>query len=363
MDPITGPLPEIFSTHEVAVAAGVQKADVGQLIRCRQILAVRGDFLVAEEAVRAVQLLRGQLAFGARPDALFRPLERERPRRTAPLAASGAGHLLLVGGLILLTSLGMSKTPPQPRTQPASHLVFLALPGPGGGGGGGGQKAATPPPRAALKGSNALRSPVSRPPLVRKAATQRVPKRTPPPPQPTERTVESPPAPAAVPPPTPPVVAPVASAPADEADRAGVLTGRDSDAESRGAGSGSGVGTGEGSGLGEGEGSGVGPGSGGGYGGGPYRPGSGITPPGLLREVRPEYTEEARRRGLEGEVLLEIVVRRDGTVGSLRLVEGLGGGLDQRAVDAVRQWRFSPAMRRGSPVDVMVEVAVEFRLR
>ena len=45
------------------------------------------------------------------------------------------------------------------------------------------------------------------------------------------------------------------------------------------------------------------------------------------------------------------------------LLQGLGGGLDQRAVDAVRQWRFSPAHRQGVPVDVIVEVAVEFKLR
>ena len=94
---------------------------------------------------------------------------------------------------------------------------------------------------------------------------------------------------------------------------------------------------------GEGEGAGIGPGSGGGTGGGPYRPGSGITPPSLLREVKPDYTEDARRRGIEGDVVLEIVVRSDGTVGDVRLLQGLGAGLDQRAIDAVRQWRFAPA--------------------
>lgn len=75
------------------------------------------------------------------------------------------------------------------------------------------------------------------------------------------------------------------------------------------------------------------------------------------------YTEEARRRGVRGDVLLEIVVRHDGTVGQVRVLQGLGAGLDGRAADAVRQWRFSPAKRYGTPVDVMVEVAVEFNLR
>ena len=53
----------------------------------------------------------------------------------------------------------------------------------------------------------------------------------------------------------------------------------------------------------------------------------------------------------------------DGSVGEVRLLRGLGAGLDQRAIDAVRQWRFSPALRQGTPVDVVVEVAVEFKLR
>jgi protein TonB len=83
----------------------------------------------------------------------------------------------------------------------------------------------------------------------------------------------------------------------------------------------------------------------------------------VLREVRPDYTEDARRQGIEGDVVLEIVVRADGSVGDVRIVNGLGAGLDRRAVDAVRQWRFSPARRFGTPVDVMVEVAVEFKLR
>jgi protein TonB len=60
---------------------------------------------------------------------------------------------------------------------------------------------------------------------------------------------------------------------------------------------------------------------------------------------------------------MEVVVRADGTIGHVRVLQGLGSGLDQRAVDAVRQWRFNPARRRGTAVDVMVEIAVEFKLR
>jgi len=164
--------------------------------------------------------------------------------------------------------------------------------------------------------------------------------------------------------PLPQLIAPVVASAADARDRAGLLaqavTARE---DSRGSGFGGGTGSGAGVGIGEGSGAGIGPGTGGGIGGGPYRPGSGITPPRLLREIKADYTEDARRRGLTGEVVLEIVVRRDGSVGEVKLLKGLGSGLDDRAVQAVRQWRFAPADRLGVPVDVIVEVGVEFRLR
>lgn len=126
---------------------------------------------------------------------------------------------------------------------------------------------------------------------------------------------------------------------------------------------GGGVGSGSGVGRGQGSGRGIGPGAGGGIGGGPYRPGAGIEPPSLLREVTPDYTEQARRAGLEGEVLLELVVGPDGGVSDVRVLRPLGAGLDEQAVAAVRQWRFAPARRLGTAVAVIVEVAVEFRLR
>ena len=86
-------------------------------------------------------------------------------------------------------------------------------------------------------------------------------------------------------------------------------------------------------------------------------------PPRLLREVKADYSEDARRANVEGEVILEIVVRRDGSVSDVRLLNGLTGGLNERAIAAVRQWRFAPATRLGQAVDVVVEVAVEFKLR
>jgi protein TonB len=64
-----------------------------------------------------------------------------------------------------------------------------------------------------------------------------------------------------------------------------------------------------------------------------------------------------------GDVVLEIVIRSDGSVGDVKVLRGLGFGLDDRAVAAVRNWKFSPARRLGTPVDVIVEVEVEFSLR
>jgi protein TonB len=82
-----------------------------------------------------------------------------------------------------------------------------------------------------------------------------------------------------------------------------------------------------------------------------------------LKEVRAEYSDAARRANLEGEVVMEIVIRRDGTVGDVRILNGLGLDLNDRAVRAVKQWRFAPGQMKGVAVDVVVEVAVEFRLR
>jgi TonB family protein len=155
----------------------------------------------------------------------------------------------------------------------------------------------------------------------------------------------------------------VASVAADRNDRVGVPADSPGNSSSYGPGSGGGVGSGSGLGLGDGQDGGIGSGSGGGTGGGPYRAGAGISPPQLLREIRANYTDEARKKAIEGDVVLEIVVKRDGSVGQVRVLHSLGGGLEQKAVDAVRQWKFSPALRHGAPVDVVVEASVGFKLR
>ncbi len=358
MSSVSVTVPDVFNPREIADAAGVRPAVVRAMIAEGSVSTVDGWFVAAADAVRAVRILRGMAVADAERPIFSQATSARRSPGTAFLA-SGAAHAGMVALLVLLT-VGVAA--PTAITTTPMRLVFLATPGPGGGGGGGGLKQPLPPPKAQVKGTALERSPVPRPRPVTTKPPEPKPKPTPPPPvpEPVAKPVEPPPP--EPPKPLPQVVAPVAQTTPDPVDKAGVLANA-KDSDSHGTGTGSGAGTGQGTGIGEGTGSGIGPGSGGGTGGGPYRPGAGITPPAIIREVRPDYTEEARRRGLSGDVELEIVVRADGTVGTVRLLRGLGAGLDQRAIDAVKQWRFSPARRFGTPVDVMVEVAVEFKLR
>jgi TonB family protein len=343
-------LPDVYIVGEIARAAGVRPRDVRALVGTGGVRSLDGEFLTQAEAIRAVRRLARRATTVER--SLFGSASGVRREPVLPAALSGAIHAAMLALAIAATTM----TSASPGTRANANdpqemrLVFLATPGPGGGGGGGGRNEPAPPARAERRGVSAARSPlpIRRPPPPMEAPKM-VQVRTPPPPVKAE--------------PLPQIVAPVVPVAGDTRDRVGVPAESAEPADSLGPGTGGGTGTGQGTGLGEGDGPGLGPGTGGGTGGGPYQPGSGISPPALLREVKPDYTEEGRRRGIEGEVVVEIVVRRDGRVGDVRLLRGLGAGLDERAIDAVRQWRFSPAERQGAPVDVMVEVSVEFRLR
>ena len=85
-------------------------------------------------------------------------------------------------------------------------------------------------------------------------------------------------------------------------------------------------------------------------------------PPVIIQWTDPAYTDDALTRAIEGTVMLIALVGHDGTVGAVNVSEGLGGGLNQSAVRAVRGWRFDPATRDGRPVDVVVEINVSFAL-
>ena len=131
---------------------------------------------------------------------------------------------------------------------------------------------------------------------------------------------------------------------------------------SNGTGSGGGIGSGSGGGVGQGHGAGVGPGSGGGIGGGIYKVGGGITAPKPVDTPDPEYTEEARRAKIQGTCILWLIVDAEGHPRDIRVVRGLGYGLDAKALETVKQWRFEPARKDGQPVNVQVSVEVGFRL-
>lgn len=97
---------------------------------------------------------------------------------------------------------------------------------------------------------------------------------------------------------------------------------------------------------------------------GPYRPGMGVAPPKLIYKIQPQYPKKAADAGIEGPVELEIVVKADGTVGDIRILDLPAEGLDfgKAAVEAVRLWKFLPGRFQGKPVDVVAVVAVNFRM-
>ena len=154
---------------------------------------------------------------------------------------------------------------------------------------------------------------------------------------------------------------------------------------SNGPGDGGGVGTNKGTGIGEGEGPGFGPGRKGNIGGNDKNPGGGgiggssgndpngdpdrVYPPSqvnerarVLSKPEPQYTEEARRSGITGTVILRVVFARTGEVKDIRALQSLGGGLTEKAIGAARQIRFVPARKNGQPVSMYMQLEYNFNL-
>jgi protein TonB len=132
---------------------------------------------------------------------------------------------------------------------------------------------------------------------------------------------------------------------------------------SGGRGSGGGIGDGEDGGVGNSRGPGYGPGAGGGGvtgGGGGFL--GDVTQPVLLWKIEPEYTDEARRAKIQGTVVLHIEVDTRGQAQNITVRQSLGLGLDERAIEAVRRWRFRPGYRNGKPWATAAMVQVNFRL-
>jgi periplasmic protein TonB len=135
----------------------------------------------------------------------------------------------------------------------------------------------------------------------------------------------------------------------------GLSTGR---SQGRDMGPGAGMGTGP-------RGSGFGTGEGDGTGNDAFGPGNGVTMPSVLSEVKPSYTAEAMRAKVQGAVVVEAIVREDGRVGQVRIIRSLDRtfGLDEEALKAIKNWRFSPGKRQGKNVAVIVEIELTFTLR
>jgi periplasmic protein TonB len=274
------------------------------------------------------------------------PFLFEQPqKRIAPaFVGSLVSHIAL--GLLLLVGIRYSSSVATSAAvlpdQPNNSIIWLSQPGPGGGGGGGGNKMKEPPRQAELPGKDKITVPVTKPPKMEMQETKKEPD-------------------------------PVAQLNIPAKSQAAALDSLPGAIEappgpptlSQGSGSGGGAGTGTGSGVGPGNGSGLGPGSGGGTGGGVYRPGNGVTLPRVLHEERPQYTSDAMRAKVQGTVLLECVVRPDGSVGDIQIVRSLDPtfGLDQQAVAAAKKWRFAPGTRLGEAVPVLITIELTFTLR
>lgn len=132
---------------------------------------------------------------------------------------------------------------------------------------------------------------------------------------------------------------------------------------SNGQGGGAGMGTGYGGGLGSGTGNGFGPGTGGNTGGGLYRIGGGVSAPVPIFQPEAEFSDEARRAKYQGVCIVSLIVDAQGNPQNVHVVRPLGMGLDEKALEAVRKYKFKPAMKDGkTPVPVMISIEVNFRL-
>ena len=299
-------------------------------------------FLNGSATMKSVPSMADDPQFkGASPNAHFLVGEMPAPAQFKPSWWQSSGVSIAIHAVILAALIYAYTHREQivdVVTDPTKfEFITVATPKPGVGAGGGGNKPDPRPPRQ----------------VELKAAK-------PPEPIPTPKPVDVP---------TPPVTVPVQTQAAVE-----TLPGTLSPVDTTGIGSGGG---GRGTGIGTGTGSGVGPGSGGGFGGGAFEPGSGITNPQLLREVKPNYTGDAMRAKLQGVVEMTAIVLPDGSVdpNRIRITRSLDStfGLDQQAIIAVRQWRFRPGTcaRRegcsgvpfGQPVPVIVSVELTFTLR
>ena len=296
-----------------------------------------------ESISRAAQLSITPDTVGPKDVEFLLGASQERMGRS--FAASLGGHVIVIGLVLFVISLGPDRVFElvEPNRENFG-IVWLPEEGPGGGGGGGGNESLELPRQVELQGADdaELSVPVAPEPEFVE-------------PEIREETLQ-----------TQLLNIPAVSIAGAPQTAPGVLEGFSARATlSQGSGTGGGGGTGEGTGVGPGTGPGLGPGEGGGVGGGVYRPGAGIVNPKVLHEVKPQYTSEAMRAQIQGDVWLEVVVLPDGTVGDVTVTKSLDPvfGLDEEAIKAARQWRFVPATRFGEPVAILVSLELGFNLR
>jgi TonB family protein len=273
---------------------------------------------------------------GASPNAHLLVGEMPAPRQLVARSWEGTGlsiaaHAIALGVLIFAAT----HVPEMARTASSVSqrlkVVFLDRPGPAGGGGGGGRKTSERLGKAEIAAKAVQLQPAPKP------------LDTPQPPQ---------------------LNIPIVTVQAGQ-----MLPGAfvQVDITSPGPGFGIGGGGGRGPGNGPGEGPGLGAGRLGGFGGDEFPMGNGVTPPALIKEVKPNYTGDAMRAKVQGLVEMDAVVLADGSVdpGRIRITRSLDAtfGLDQEAMIAVRQWRFRPATFKGQPVAARVSVVLTFTLR
>ena len=281
---------------------------------------------------------------GAHPVDIPFLFEQQQKRMGPAVVVSFVSHLFFAVFIVLAIRYGTTSvtTAALLPEQPNTNIIWLSQPGPGGGGGGGGNRMKEPPRQAEMPGKDKITVPVSKPPKMEMQEAKKEPD------------------------PVAQLNIPAKSLASAQDSLPGAIEAPPGPPTlSQGSGSGGGAGTGTGSGVGPGSGSGLGPGSGGGTGGGVYRPGNGVTLPRLLHEEKPQYTSDAMRAKVQGTVLLECVVRPDGSITDVQVIRSLDPtfGLDQQAVVAARKWRFAPGTRLGEAVPVLITIELTFTLR
>ena len=96
---------------------------------------------------------------------------------------------------------------------------------------------------------------------------------------------------------------------------------------------------------------------------GPIYVGGDVQPPEKVHSPQPQYTEIARKARVQGVVIVQAIIDKEGNVTNVKVLKGLSMGLDDEAVKAIKKWKFKPATLNGKPVDVYYNLTVNFRLQ